>query len=454
MARRRRKKIPQEPVRCTIESTSHDGRGVTHIDGKTIFIEGALAGEDVTFQYTEKRSKFDEGKTLEVHQASDLRVTPECEHATICGGCSLQHLQSDAQVQLKQDVLVEQFRHFGGLDMAELMPPLRSPTSNYRRKARLAVKYVPKKGGAMVGFREKRSPYVADIQGCTVLVREVGQIIPELRELITELECHRTLPQIEVAQGDDATALVFRHLEPLSEADQNALEDFCRARNLHLYLQPGGNDTVHRVWPAEGEERLRYRLEDFGVELKFHPMDFTQVNPHINRDMVALALAFLELDPSDKVLDLFCGLGNFTLPIATKAAQVVGVEGGEAMVVRGRENAQHNGLNNVEFFAADLTQPFADQDWAKAAGGFNKILIDPPRSGALEIVEKMTVFRPERIVYVSCNPATLARDSGELVKQGYRLLKTGIMDMFPHTNHVESIAVFVPAKAVKAPAKK
>ena len=227
MARRRRKKLPQEPVRCMIESTSHDGRGVTHIDGKTIFVEGALAGEDVSFQYTEKRSKFDEGRTLEVHQASDQRVEPDCAHASICGGCSLQHLHTDAQVALKQDVLLEQLKHFGGLVPETLLEPMRSPTEGYRRKARLAAKFVPKKGGAMVGFREKRSPFVADIQGCTVLVPEVGGIIPQLRELIGGLECHRTLPQIEVAQGDDATALVFRHLEPLSEADQAALLAFC-----------------------------------------------------------------------------------------------------------------------------------------------------------------------------------------------------------------------------------
>lgn len=433
-------------MRCTIESTTHDGRGITHIDGKAVFVDGALAGEDITFQYTDRRSKFDEAKTLEVHQSSADRVTPECEHAAICGGCSLQHMHSDAQVALKQSVLVEQLQHFGGLMPEELLPPLRSPTQGYRRKARLAVKYVPKKGGAMVGFREKRSPYVADISGCTVLVPEVGAIIPDLRTLITDLDCHRTLPQIEVAQGDDATALVFRHLEPLSESDQNALLDFCQARNLHLYLQPGGNDTVHKVWPDAEEDRLRYHLDAFGLELKFHPMDFTQVNPFINRDMVALAVDFLGLTPTDQVLDLFCGLGNFTLPIATKAAAVVGVEGGEAMVARGKENARHNQLSNVAFYAADLTQPFADQPWAKEVGGFNKILIDPPRSGALEIVQKMTVFKPERIVYVSCNPATLARDAGELVNQGYKLCKAGVMDMFPHTNHVESIAVFEPAE--------
>ncbi|MCG8672248.1 MAG: 23S rRNA (uracil(1939)-C(5))-methyltransferase RlmD [Pseudomonadales bacterium] len=448
MARRRRKKLPQEPVRCTIESTSHDGRGVTHIDGKTIFVEGALAGEEVSFQYTEKRSKFDEGRTLEVQQASDKRVEPDCAHASICGGCSLQHLHTDAQVSLKQDVLLEQLKHFGGLAPETLLEPMRSPTQGYRRKARLAVKFVPKKGGAMVGFREKRSPFVADIESCTVLVPEVGGIIPQFRELISGLDCHRTLPQIEVAQGDDATALVFRHLEPLSESDQSALLAFCQAQNLQLYLQPGGNDTVHRVWPEEGEERLSYRLDDFGVELKFHPMDFTQVNPFINRAMVSRAIEFLELAPTDRVLDLFCGLGNFTLPIATKTQHVVGVEGGEAMVVRGKENAAFNQLDNVEFFGADLTQPFEDQPWANLSGsnGFNKILIDPPRSGALEIVQKMTVFKPERIVYVSCNPATLARDAGELVQQGYRLTKAGIMDMFPHTTHVESIAVFEPAK--------
>lgn len=446
MARRRRKKLPQEPVRCTIESTSHDGRGVTHLDGKTVFVEGALAGEEVSFLYTEKRSKFDEGRTIEVHQASELRVVPPCEHASICGGCSLQHLNTDAQIQLKQDVLLEQLQHFGGLAPEELLEPMRSPDAGYRRKARLGVKFVPKKGGAMVGFREKRSPYIADIQGCTVLVREVGKIIPELREFIGGLDCHRTLPQIEVAQGDDATALVFRHLEPLSEQDQTSLLEFCQARNLQLYLQPKGNDTVHRVWPEEGEERLSYRLDDFGVELKFHPMDFTQVNPYINRTMVSQAIEFLDLAPTDRVLDLFCGLGNFTLPIATKTEHVVGVEGGEAMVIRGKENAVHNQLDNVEFFGADLTQPFEDQPWANLSEdkGFNKILIDPPRSGALEIVQKMTVFKPERIVYVSCNPATLARDAGELVNQGYKLVKAGVMDMFPHTTHVESIAVFEP----------
>lgn len=442
MARRRKARIPQEPFRITVEKLSHDGRGIAHIEGKTLFIEGALPGEDVTCLYTEKRSKFDSARTIEVHSQSEQRVEPDCAHSDICGGCSLQHMASPSQIELKQSVLLEQLGHFGGLTPATVLEPLTGPTRGYRRKARLAVKFVPKKGGGMVGFREKRSPYVADINGCTVLIPEVGELIPQLKTLINELEAKRVIPQIEVAQGDDATALVVRHLEPLSESDIETFLAFVQAHSLQLYLQPGGNHTVHRIWPEEGEERLSYTLEEFGVTLKFHPMDFTQVNPEINKTMVARAIRYLDPQPEDRVLDLFCGLGNFTLPLATRCRHVVGVEGGEAMVVRGKENAAFNKLENVEFFGADLTQPFESQPWAN--GGFNKILIDPPRSGALEIVQKMAQFKPERIVYVSCNPATLARDAGELEKQGYALLSAGVMDMFPHTTHVESIAVFEP----------
>jgi 23S rRNA (uracil1939-C5)-methyltransferase len=249
---------------------------------------------------------------------------------------------------------------------------------------------------------------------------------------------------VQIAQGDDVTALLFRHLDPLSVEDQAALQQFCEVRGFHFYLQPGSESSLHRVWPAGGEERLSYRLPAFGVELKFHPMDFTQVNPYINEKMVSLAIELLDPQPDDRVLDLFCGLGNFTLPLATRAQHLVGVEGGAAMVVRGKENALHNRLENIEFHAADLTKPFEGQPWAHA--GFTKLLIDPPRSGALELVSKMTVFKPQRIVYVSCDPATLARDAGELAKQGYRMTVAGVMDMFPHTTHVESIAVFEPGK--------
>ena len=442
MARRKRKQsLPVDPVTIEITAMSHDGRGIGRLDGKTTFVDSALPGETVRFVYTQKRGKFDEGRTVEVLNPCSDRVEPRCAQANICGGCSLQHMSPDAQIQMKQGVLLEQLQHFGALQPEEVLPPLTGPIYGYRRKARLGVKFVIKKESVLVGFREKRNSFLAEIDQCHVLAEEVGLRFPEFKQLIMSLQAKNAIPQIEVAKGDDGVALIVRHLEPLSERDQQALQGFCEENELQLYLQPGGNDTVHKVWP-EGEERLSYRLPQFDLQMKFHPTDFTQVNQEINQDMIAKALDFMDVQPDERILDLFCGLGNFTLPLATKAAQVVGVEGDDAMVVRGRENAEFNGLDNVAFYGADLTKPFDDQPWGR--GGFDKILIDPPRSGALEIVSKMTVFKPKRIVYVSCNPATLARDAGELKKQGYKLLKAGVMDMFPHTTHVESIAVFEP----------
>lgn len=442
MARRKRKQsLPVDPVTIDITAMSHEGRGIGRIEGKTIFVDSALPGETVRFVYTKKSGKFDEGRTVEVIQASPDRVEPRCAQASICGGCSLQHMSTDAQIYMKQGVMLEQLQHFGALQPEEVLPPLTGPVYGYRRKARLGVKFVIKKESVLVGFREKRNSFLAEIDQCHVLAEEVGLRFPEIKALIMSLQAKNSIPQIEVAKGDDGVALIVRHLEPLTEQDQQALQAFCEQAELQLYLQPGGNDTVHKVWP-QGEERLSYRLPQFDLQMKFHPTDFTQVNQDINQDMIAKALDFMDVQPDERILDLFCGLGNFTLPLATKAAQVVGVEGDDAMVVRGRENAEFNGLDNVAFYGADLTKPFDDQPWGQ--GGFDKILIDPPRSGALEIVSKMTVFKPKRIVYVSCNPATLARDAGELKKQGYKLLKAGVMDMFPHTAHVESIAVFEP----------
>lgn len=443
MARRQRKKpVPQQPVEITIDSLTHDGRGVGRIEGKAVFVDGALLGEKVVMQYTQCHGKYDEGRTIEVLQASDDRVEPRCPSAHICGGCSLQHMHSDAQIAMKHKILQDQLAHFGDLKPHQWLEPMTGPVFGYRRKARLGAKYVEKKGRALVGFREKSSAYLAEIDQCHVLVPEVGLALPEFRQLIESLHERLQIPQIEVAQGDEATALVVRHMKELPSTDIDKLVQFCQQRHFHLYLQPAGPDSIHKVWPADNDLRLHYKLEEFGLTLQFHPTDFTQVNPVINRKMVHQAVEFLDLQPNERVLDLFCGLGNFTLPLATRATHVVGVEGDEAMVERGRENARANNLANVEFFGADLSKPFEDQPWAH--GGFDKILIDPPRSGALEIVSKMTVFKPKRIVYVSCNPATLARDAGELKKQGYRLLKAGVMDMFPHTTHVESIAVFEP----------
>lgn len=444
MGRPKKKPLPTQPGEIVIDRLSDEGRGIGNINGKIVFVEGALPGETVRFQYTFCSSKRDEGRVIEVLSASPDRVTPPCAHASVCGGCSLQHMAPDAQIVLKQKVLEDHFRRNGGLVPQRWLPPLTGPLLGYRRRARLGAKYVIKRQEMMVGFREKRTSYIADMNQCETMVPEVGHSIVDLKQLLGGLAAHDRIPQVQIAQGDDVTALLFRHLDPLSVEDQAALQQFCEVRGFHFYLQPGSESSLHRVWPAGGEERLSYRLPAFGVELKFHPMDFTQVNPYINEKMVSLAIELLDPQPDDRVLDLFCGLGNFTLPLATRAQHVVGVEGGAAMVVRGKENALHNRLENIEFHAADLTKPFEGQSWAHA--GFTKLLIDPPRSGALELVSKMTVFKPQRIVYVSCDPATLARDAGELAKQGYRMTVAGVMDMFPHTTHVESIAVFEPGK--------
>jgi 23S rRNA (uracil1939-C5)-methyltransferase len=437
MARRK----PFPPAReLVVETLSHDGRGIARPGGKTTFIDGALPGETVLVQYTQVRGKFDEARTLEVRVPSPDRVTPPCAHADRCGGCSLQHLGGDAQVGLKRRMLEEQLRHFGGLTPVRWLPPLRGPVTGYRSKARLGVKYVETRGEVLVGFREKRNHFIAALDSCEVLVPAVGAALPALSALIASLDCKRRLAQIEVAVGDLDTALIFRHLDPLSAADQEALIDFCRQRGWHCYLQPGNEDSVHRVWPEQGEQRLSYDHPSAGLSLAFHPTDFTQINSAINREMVPLALELLDVQPTHRVLDLFCGLGNFTLPLARMAARVVGVEGSQAMVERGYENARRNGLENVEFHAFDLTRDVTGQPWAK--GRYDRVLVDPPRAGALEMMPLLAKTGAEKIVYVSCNPATLARDAGELVKRGYRLVAAGIMDMFPHTTHVESIAVF------------
>lgn len=441
MSRRRKKSLPAEPVSCQIERLSHDGRGLAHHEGKIQFVDGALPGERVLARFTGSRRRFDELRAVEVIEASAERVPEPCAHAGICGGCSLQHMAPSAQIQFKEATLREQFAHFGGIQPEQWVPPMQGPELGYRRKARLGVRYVSKRDEVLIGFREKRNSFITDVEHCPVLDPRVGMQLPALRDLVRGLTVYRAIAQIEVACGDEAAALVFRHLEPLQDSDLEALVTFGRAHDLQIYLQPGGPDTVHRLWPEGGQDRLSYRLEDFGVSLYFHPMDFTQVNADINRQMVAQALEWLDPRPGDRVLDLFCGLGNFTLPLATLAAQVTGVEGDESMVVRGRENVAANGLDNVKFHAANLQGDFTKESWA--GDGFDKILIDPPRSGALEVVHYLPAFGARRIVYVSCNPSTLARDAGVLVAAGYRLVKAGVMDMFPHTAHVESMALFI-----------
>jgi len=440
MGKRTRKKRLPEPVSgITIESLGHDGRGVTHLDGKAVFIDGALPGEVVSFEYLTSRRKFDEGRITGVIEASPDRVEPKCPHFGLCGGCSLQHMEPGAQIQAKQQVLLDNLKHIGKVVPEEVLPPLTGPVWGYRTKGRLGVKDVIKKGRVLVGFREKRSPYVADLSRCEVLHPSVGEKFRELSELIEQLEARARIPQIEVAVTGTTTALVFRHLDPLSAADTEKLQQFAVDYQFQVYLQPGRPDSVQPLWP--GRQILSYRLPAQDIDIQFRPTDFTQINTAINEQMIACVLDMLALDKADSVLDLFCGLGNFTLPMARQAGAVVGVEGESGLVNRARENAQLNGIENATFHTANLAEDHTEASWA--GGGYNKVLLDPPRSGAAEVLDILGNIRPGRMVYVSCHPGSLARDAGTLVNEkGYRLLSAGVMDMFPHTAHVESIALF------------
>ncbi len=442
MGRRRRKPLPQEPIEATIESLAHDGKGIAHnSEGKVVFISGALPGEQVYYKMTGRRRSFDSGEVVEVLTPSEDRVEPPCPHFNGCGGCSLQQMAPSAQIAFKQQSLLDNFERIGKVTPEQVLPPLTGDNHGYRRKARLGVRYVPKKGGALVGFREKSSGYLTVMDSCRVLVPAVGERIHDLRELISSLQQCNKIAQIEVACDDSQCVLVFRNLEPLPEADIDKLHQFGQQHDLKIYLQPKGPESVTPLNETH-QTTLSYHLSRFDLQYRFLPTDFTQVNGDINQKMVPMAVLMLELTPEDEVLDLFCGLGNFTLPIAREAGTVVGVEGEEALVQRARENATLNQIENAEFYAVDLQDEESGGVWLNDR--YNKVLLDPPRSGALEIVQKMGKINPERIVYVSCNPSTLARDADELVNnQGYRLVSAGVMDMFPHTAHVESIALFV-----------
>jgi 23S rRNA (uracil1939-C5)-methyltransferase len=438
---RKRSRLPTEPVRLTIDDWSHEGRGVArNAEGKTVFVDNAIPGESVDARIKHRQKNFDTAVAETVFDASPDRVEPRCEHFLVCGGCALQHVGEDRQIALKQSLLERQFLHFGGVAPECWLPPMTGSPWGYRRKARLAVKHVARKGGVLVGFRERYSHFVAEIERCHVLHPQVGMAIGALKELIQGMVARQHIPQIEVAVGDRGAALIFRHLIPLSKQDTETLMDFGQAHGFDIYLQPKGPETVHKVWPQGGEDRLFYELPDFSLEMAFHPTDFTQVNHDINRQMTRRAIELLDVQKDERVLDLFCGLGNFSLPLATRAAEVIGIEGSQAMVERGYENARRNNLSNLRFFAADLSLGLAQDLWG--ATPVDKVLIDPPRTGALEVCRDLLKLRPRKIVYVSCNPSTLARDAGILAEGGYKLSAAGVMDMFPHTSHVESMAVF------------
>jgi 23S rRNA (uracil1939-C5)-methyltransferase len=433
------KAVNLPPVEAVIESMTLEGKGVAHLAGKTVFIDGGIPGEKVMFSYTRRKNKFDEGRVTEVLEPSAERVEPKCPHYGVCGACSWQHIASAAQISYKQQAMLDNLQRVGKTAPETVFAPLTAGPWSYRRKARLGVRYVRKKERVLVGFRERDGRFLADMQRCEILHPSVGEHLVDFQELIHSLEARATIPQIEVAVGDKGTALIFRHMEPLSAADQEALRRFGEQHDYQIYLQPKGPDTVHCIWPEAPE--LYYQHAQFATRIDFGPQDFFQVNQPLNRKMVTRAVELLQLQADDRVLDLFCGLGNFTLPVARQAAHVTGVEGDNVMVKRARQTALANGIGNTDYYACDLMGDMQGEPWLKQS--FDKILLDPPRAGAKEVIEHFGKLAAKRIVYVSCHPGTLARDAGELVNtHGYKLVGAGVMDMFPHTAHVESIAVF------------
>ena len=436
MARRKRR----EPETATIVSVTHDGRGIAATDGKKVFVSGALVGETVSFLRRKSRRNFDEAELLEIHEPSAQRVEARCEAYARCGGCSLQHVSLEQQHAIKEGTLRDNLERIGRVQPERWLEPMTGPAWNYRRRARLAVKDVRGKGRTLVGFRERHAPFIADMLRCEVLARPVDALIADLSEFVGSLTIRARLPQIEVAVAENGVALVFRVLSSPDAEDEAAFRQFGERHGLRIYLQPGGLDSIRLLHPQRELEPLYYTLPEFDVRVEFEPVDFIQVNGEINRRMVHFAVGQLAVEPGHRVLDLFCGIGNFSLPLARAGASVLGVEGEAGLTRRAADNAARNGLDNVTFRVADLARIDGSEGWVRE--GCDRMLLDPARSGAAEVVSRMRIFGPERVVYVSCHPGTLARDLATLVHdQGYRLDAAGIIDMFPHTAHVESIAV-------------
>ncbi len=432
--------------RVTIESLDQEGRGVAHADGKVIFIEGALTGETVSYSSYRKKPSFELAQVTQIHKSSSMRAQPKCIHFGVCGGCSMQHLDANAQVAVKQRILEDSLWHIGKVKAETILPPIYGQTWGYRERARISVRHVIKKGKTLVGFHEKRSSFVAEMQSCEILTPKIAALIPLLAELVGSLSIRDKLPQIEVAVGEFVDALVLRVMEPPTSEDEAALRAFADKHEIQFWLQSGGPDTFVPFHPLNAPQ-LSYSLPEFGITMPFAPSEFTQVNSALNRVMISRAMRLLDPQPGELIADFFCGLGNFTLPIARSGAQVLGIEGSAALVVRAKQNAALNGLaDNTEFAAMNLFE-MTEAAFAQL-GSFDKLLIDPPRDGAMELVRSLSCgngggeHAPYRIVYVSCNPATLARDAAELVQRGYVLKSAGVMNMFPHTSHVESIALF------------
>ncbi len=424
-----------------VESLDHEGRGIAHADGKVIFIEGALTGERVTYSSYRKKPSYEKAQVGQILKQSFMRVEPKCAHFGVCGGCSMQHLEASAQVAAKQRVLEDNMERIGKTKAEVILPPIYGLIWGYRQRARLSVRHVLKKGKTLVGFREKNGKYVADMRHCEILTPKIASLLPLLGELNESFTVRDALPQIEVAVGEHVDVLVLRILQALSPADEAAIKQFADTHKVQFWLQTKGPETVAPFYPLDAPP-LTYSLPEFGITMPFAPTEFTQVNSEMNRLMVSRAMRLLAPQPGERIADFFCGLGNFTLPIARSGAQVVGIEGSAALVRRAEQNAAYNGLSaNAQFMAMNLFE--IDETALAQHGHFDKMLIDPPRDGAIELVKALGADAPRRIVYVSCSPSTLARDVEVLVHQkGYALKAAGVMNMFPHTSHVESIALF------------
>jgi 23S rRNA (uracil1939-C5)-methyltransferase len=423
-----------------IVDLAHDGRGVARVDGKTVFVDGALPGERVRFRVMKRRRQLDEAGLVEVLNPSPDRVVPACAHFGLCGGCALQHLSAAAQIAAKERQLLDNLQRIGRVQPQRVLAPLRGPEWAYRRRARLGVKYVHKKGRVLAGFREREKPYIADLQRCEVLLEPFADLPRQLAAMVETLGIREKIPQVEVSAGDAAAALVVRVLEDPGAADLEKIAAFGARLGVQIFLQRGGLDTV-RPLLAEPAPPLSYAVDGGCVNIEFGPVDFIQVNRQVNASMVAAAVDLLQPGPGDSVLDLFCGLGNFTLPLARRALRAVGVEGDSTLIAKARANAARNGIGNAGFSVENLFEPAQFGPWANER--YDLLLLDPPRAGAVELLPRMEHWRPRRVVYISCHPGSLARDAEILVHtQGFKLTCAGVMDMFPHTTHVESIAVF------------
>ena len=435
----RRRKLKSKIYEIEIESLSHEGRGISHIDNKVIFTRGALPGEKVMASRTLSRAKYEEADVVEVIEPSGDRIDPKCAVYGICGGCSFQHLSSLNQINAKHDWLQSAFMGQAKVQPKEWLEPVQAESWGYRRKARLGVRYVAKKEKVLVGFRERKSSFITVMSRCEVLHPSLGDNLELLSECIESLSIKEHVPQIEVAIAEQDTILILRHLQPLNENDEEILNDFAKKLSITWYLQSGGLDTIK---PLSNSVQLTYSLPKHDIVMSFLPNDFTQVNFELNKKMISLAIELLDLNDKDNVIDLFCGLGNFTLPISRYVNEVVGIEGDRGLVERAKANAEANNISNASFYKADLFEDVSGFEWFRGRN-YNKALIDPARTGAIEIVELLPKLKVERLVYVSCNPATLARDTARLIDLGFSLESAGVMDMFPQTAHVESIALFV-----------